>query len=358
MPDFAAIAGGVGGSLDKLVAQRLFEQMQAEKIAEMRANQQAEQQRIGQAGRGLDLELKRNELQSENNAISRQIRQDTLDATKKNQENLDADRDEQRFQGKLRLLPKGARLSPTDVGEFAKRGYSGLTTPIPNEPALAFAGTQDTENKENALEARGQHQQVMEALAAGRLSVAEAMAKIAETRASWGPAPIQIQTVDPSGNAVTRVMPRGQASGQDFQAQPTAEQRNRQAASGRAAPVLQAISELSERINTGQGAMAKIAGGVERQKAQVNLNDDISEYDGVVSGFTPLLARAVGHTGVLTEQDVQSVRKMLPQPGDSKSVRDRKIARIQSLMGDLDGGGAAAGTKPNAPAADPLGIRR
>jgi hypothetical protein len=51
---------------------------------------------------------------------------------------------------------------------------------------------------------------------------------------------------------------------------------------------------------------------------------------------------------VLTEQDVQSVRKMLPAPGDSKSVRDRKVARINSLMGDLSGGSS----QPTTPASD------
>lgn len=150
--------------------------------------------------------------------------------------------------------------------------------------------------------------------------------------------PVRIATVDEQGNPVTRFVSRQDAlGGGEFAAAPTAEQRNKSAASARSAPVLSAISELSERINTGQGAIAKISGTVERAKAQANLSDDVAEYDAVVSGFTPMLARAVGHTGVLTEQDVQSVRKMLPQPGDSKSVRDRKITRINSLMGAVSG---------------------
>lgn len=101
--------------------------------------------------------------------------------------------------------------------------------------------------------------------------------------------------------------------------------------------MLESIAELSERINTQQGVLARITGAAEKAKAQANLSDDVSEYQAVVAGFTPLLARAVGHTGVLTEQDVQSVRAMLPQPTDSKSVRDRKIARIKKIMGEQVG---------------------
>lgn len=105
-----------------------------------------------------------------------------------------------------------------------------------------------------------------------------------------------------------------------------------------AAPILGAVSELSERINTQQGAMAKLRGGVEKAKAQANYNDDVAEYEAIVSGFTPLVARALGHTGVLTQQDVDSVKALFPKPGDSKTLRDRKVARIKSLVGELESG--------------------
>lgn len=105
----------------------------------------------------------------------------------------------------------------------------------------------------------------------------------------------------------------------------------------KAAPVLRGIGELSEKINTQQGVIAKISGEAERQKAKLNLNDDVAEYEALVSGFTPMIARALGHTGVLTEQDVQSVKALFPRPGDSKSLRDRKINRMMSIIGELEG---------------------
>ncbi len=109
----------------------------------------------------------------------------------------------------------------------------------------------------------------------------------------------------------------------------------------KAAPVFSAISELSEKINTQQGVVAKMYGGAKKAAAKANLDDDVAEYESLVMGFTPLVARALGHTGVLTEQDVASVRMLFPKPGDSKSLRDRKIARITSIAAELGGGSPA-----------------
>jgi hypothetical protein len=111
-------------------------------------------------------------------------------------------------------------------------------------------------------------------------------------------------------------------------------------------PVLDAVSELSEKINTGRGAAAKIRGEAEKLKAQANLNDDVAEYEALVSGFTPLVARAVGHTGVLTQQDVDSVKSLFPKPGDSKSLRDRKIKRLMSIVQSVQTAVEAGATQP------------
>lgn len=113
----------------------------------------------------------------------------------------------------------------------------------------------------------------------------------------------------------------------------------------KAKPVLRAVAELSERINTLRGVVAKVRGGIEKAKAQANLNDDVAEYEALIAGFTPMVARALGHTGVLTQQDVDSVRALFPTPGDSKNVRDRKVGRVLSIIGELEGASAAAGAK-------------
>lgn len=118
----------------------------------------------------------------------------------------------------------------------------------------------------------------------------------------------------------------------------------------KAAPVLKGIGELTQRINTQQGLIAKMSGGVEKIKAQANYNDDVAEYQALVSGFTPMIARALGHTGVLTQQDVDSVKALFPLPGDSKTLRDRKINRMMSIIGELEGTEGIV-KDPNAPRA-------
>lgn len=117
-------------------------------------------------------------------------------------------------------------------------------------------------------------------------------------------------------------------------------------------PILRSVEQLSEKINTQQGVLAKMSGGAQKAAAQANYNDDVAEYEALISGFTPLVARALGHTGVLTQQDVDSVKALFPKPGDSKSLRDRKIMRIKSIIGDLEAGAGGTG------GADPMGIRR
>jgi hypothetical protein len=118
-----------------------------------------------------------------------------------------------------------------------------------------------------------------------------------------------------------------------------------------AAPVLEGIKELSEKINTGEGLLATMAGGTAKLAAKANYDDDVAEYQALVSGFTPLVARALGHTGVLTQQDVDSVKALFPQPGNSKTLRDRKITRVEGIISKLEGApkpGAAPAAKPPA----------
>lgn len=121
-----------------------------------------------------------------------------------------------------------------------------------------------------------------------------------------------------------------------------------------ATAALQAIGELSAKINTQQGLTAKISGAAERAKAQANMADDVAEYQAVVMSFTPLLARMMGHTGVLTEQDVVSTRQILPKPEDSKSVRDRKMKRIEAILGGQAG---MVTTTPTEPPSGPQPIK-
>lgn len=101
----------------------------------------------------------------------------------------------------------------------------------------------------------------------------------------------------------------------------------------KSAVFLDSVSELADKINTSEGVYAKAKGTAREQAAKLNYDDDVAEYEAMVQSFTPLWARALGHTGVLTQQDVDSARMALPAPGDSKSLKDRKLARIQKILG-------------------------
>lgn len=165
-----------------------------------------------------------------------------------------------------------------------------------------------------------------------RLDIAETNAQ----RAQRGFAPRVVTTADglmlfdPNTGTFTSTG-QGQA--------PTAATRDRLAAAQRVQPVMTAISDLSEIINTKHGPLAKMEGGIRRLEALANMDDDVAEYMAIIKMFTPMVARAVGHVGVLTQQDVESVYSGFPMPGDSKSLRDRKIARISSLMTQISAAG-------------------
>jgi hypothetical protein len=339
-------AGAMSDTLQDILKQKFLEQIQAARLAE--DARQADQ---------------RNATDVRQIEATESLRRATQDSLDRDRQERDKDRDaareiqnEGRFQARIRMMPKGTRVTGEQAVDFAKYGASPMLKPATNsagEPEFEYSGTQDANAQADRAAETERYHKVLEGLSAQRIDIAQAMKELAAIRTGWGPPVVQIHTRDADGNAVTQVTSKPDAVGKTFDAAPTTDERNRRAASGRSSKVLAAVSELSERINIGKGVAAKAQGEAAKLAAQANLNDDVSEYEAVVSGFTPLLARAVGHTGVLTEQDVQSVRKMLPQPGDSKSVRDRKIARITSLMGDLSGDAPAT---PAAPASGRGGV--
>jgi len=174
------------------------------------------------------------------------------------------------------------------------------------------------------------------------------------------PAPTVVQTATGPqllDRTTGRVSPLLGADGKPVGAPLAASERADARKFDKAAPALKAIEELSEKINTASGLIAKMRGEAEKIAAQANYDDDVAEYQSIISMWTPMVARALGHTGVLTEMDVQSVKDGFPKPGDSKSLRDRKIARLKSILSDIE----STERDPTAPKTgtrtDPLGIR-
>lgn len=65
-------------------------------------------------------------------------------------------------------------------------------------------------------------------------------------------------------------------------------------------------------------------------------SDDLRQYESIIEGLTPVFARAVGHTGTLTEKDELRTRKLFPVlsgPGaDTREEATRKLKRLQKFM--------------------------
>ena len=143
-------AEGLQQVLQRLFLEAQFKQSQREHMD----RQGLAQQELGLRGRGLDIQEQGNQATER----LRQTQQQSLDEDRKARDEdrnaLNEDRAAQRFEGKLRLMKKGSRLNPGETVEFAQRGYSGMMTPIKDEPAFAFSGTQDDENKDAAIAAR------------------------------------------------------------------------------------------------------------------------------------------------------------------------------------------------------------
>jgi hypothetical protein len=110
-----------------------------------------------------------------------------------------------------------------------------------------------------------------------------------------------------------------------------------------AAITIDSLDELSERINTQDGLLAKAGSVFASAAAKANYDDDLAEYQALLRGAVPLVARRMGHTGVLTKEDVDSTMQMFPAVGDSKSLRDRKIRRIRSIMNMPSSGNTSRG---------------
>jgi hypothetical protein len=148
-----------------------------------------------------------------------------------------------------------------------------------------------------------------------------------------GQSTVIVRDFDPeTGKGRVRVEPRVPGASYDTNLLPTADARNRESAKKRVQPLLDAITELSPRINTKQGMDAVFAGGWNKVQAAANYDDDVAEYVAVVEAFTPLLARAEGHTGVLTEADFTHAMRILPGLKDSGTLAQRKIARLNKIL--------------------------
>lgn len=102
-------------------------------------------------------------------------------------------------------------------------------------------------------------------------------------------------------------------------------------------PVTGEIVEGAEGIFDKQGVLARLDGWWKVGLGYWNKAPAVTEYNALLTGFAPILARSIGHTGVLTQIDVESVVALFPQLGESREIATNKLANVKLIMetGDL-----------------------
>lgn len=93
---------------------------------------------------------------------------------------------------------------------------------------------------------------------------------------------------------------------------------------------------MGEGIFEAQGVIARLTGWWKHGMAFANKAPAVTEYNALLVGFSPILARSIGHTGVLTQVDVESVIQLFPKLGDGREEAERKLANVMDIMGGGD----------------------
>lgn len=81
-----------------------------------------------------------------------------------------------------------------------------------------------------------------------------------------------------------------------------------------------------------EGISARLGGMTRRGSAALGYNPEARTYQAGVRGFVPLMARALGHTGVLTELDVARTEALFPGPGDTAEEAAQKRRILEEIM--------------------------
>ena len=84
----------------------------------------------------------------------------------------------------------------------------------------------------------------------------------------------------------------------------------------------------------GYGLGAVAGGWLQRGQAvgQMESGQKLQSYNRLLTGFIPMLSRAVGHVGVLTQQDVDSVRELLPPPEMPEPAAIENWKSIEAIL--------------------------
>jgi len=344
---------GAGQGLEALLKQRLMEREMALREQQAQAQQQ-------QHAAELQMRGQENAATREANDWYRQMmagqRQQGLDQS--NAENL------------VQSTPVGGSVSAPDANLMQRGGQGGVLRTIPMTgmtteggpaPPVRFRGytPQESMRREDLASAQDDRVSAREDSQAATAENArlnrENSSAIAGLRRDARI--ITTQEYDPETQTLVTVGRDPETGTEQWRAggKMTADAMGRTAAYGRAGVIVNKLAQQAERIQLQEGAAARLQEPKQRAEAYANIDLDTAEYMSTLKAFAPLIARSLGHTGVLTELDVESVRQGFWQPGESGELRQRKFDNVRGIMemmkqpGKAASSGAPPKTTPSAP---------
>lgn len=102
--------------------------------------------------------------------------------------------------------------------------------------------------------------------------------------------------------------------------------------------ILGSLSDLSAKIPRGKG-IGRLKAGAQSSvagfKQTEGLGEDVANYDAMASGMLANISRATGERGVLTNQDIDRVKKNIPTTYDTDTVSRRKLGNLDALFNEL-----------------------
>jgi hypothetical protein len=336
-------AGAGGHELQEILKRRFLEQIQRQQFEQQtkRGDQQHEL-----ATRGLELQ--------ERNAIANEdLRRMAMEAAGQARTDANADRDasrelveESRFQGQLKMLPKGSRITGQQAVKFAKFGASPMLKPATNElgePEFEFAGTQDTAAAEARLAETQRGHDLTNQAAQARLEAATARAEAAAARgANAGQNTVVQQGIGPDGKPALLIVDK--ATGQARPAQMPAgfapnrparpvsgAERQTLAYFNRAKQASEDIVPLEEKV-----ASAGMGSQLQQQYAPNMLQTKEQQaYRQAQRAFTEARLRKESGAAIPQGEYENDSKTYFAQPGDAPEVREQKRRARQTVLDGL-----------------------
>lgn len=114
-------------------------------------------------------------------------------------------------------------------------------------------------------------------------------------------------------------------------------QRNTLSELSKASEIVGQLDSQLKQLNLGSGLLGRITKGAELfLGSQLQTSEEAALFQSLKEGLLSTLSRATGERGVLTDQDIQRARNLLPKLTDSKEVASGKMEQLEALFGAFE----------------------